>query len=243
MDIPMNQEQYASSWEAESQTLEDNQIYEKLANLLPNGKVLEIGCGSGMSTHHLSQKNDVLSLDNNQYLIDKAKQYLDSKKDKYQIHKCDLINITNEDKKIIQNFKPDIIVAWFIGGAGEDVNRCIQEKINLGDKVKLYREKIEDIIVSDKLLTDSVKSIHFALRGMTPTNISDEEMYNGQKKDYDTYVFQNTDFEVTKVKSMSWNIDKSDFRYSMAKNPNVPKGAELTPTVISMIAENTNIKA
>ena len=124
---------------------------------MPNGKVLEIDCGNGMSTHHLSQKHDVLSLDNNQYLIDKDKQYLDNQKDKYQIHKCDLFNITNEDKKIIQNFKPDIIVAWFIGGAGENVNTCIQEEINLGDKVKLYREKIEDIIVSDKLLTDSVR--------------------------------------------------------------------------------------
>ena len=47
MDIPMNKKQYATSWEEESHTLENNKIYEKLVNLLPNGKVLEIGCGSG----------------------------------------------------------------------------------------------------------------------------------------------------------------------------------------------------
>jgi len=243
MNIPMNKEQYASSWEIESNTLEDNQIYEQLVNLLPNGKVLEIGCGSGKGTHHLSQNHDVLALDNNQYLINKAKQYLDNQNDKYQIHKCDLFNITKEDKDVIQNFKPDIIVAWFIGSAGEDVNTNIQEGISLGEKVKLYREKIEDIIVSDNILTDSVKIIHFALRGMTPVNTSDEEIYNGQKKDYDTYVFQNTNFKVNNVKTIKWNIDQSSFRYSITQNPNIPKEAELVPTVIAIGAKNKNIKA
>lgn len=209
MDILMNKEQYASSWEEESYTLENNKIYEKLVNLLPNGKVLEIGCGSGVSTHHLAQKHDILSLDNNQYLINKAKQYLDSKNDKYQIHKCDLFNITEADKKVIQNFKPDIIVAWFIGSAGEDVNTYIQERISLGEKVKLYREKIEDIIVSNNILMDSVKTIHFSLRGMTPINTSDEEMYNGQKNDYDTYVFQNSTPGVTSPLFIT--LDTSDF--------------------------------
>jgi SAM-dependent methyltransferase len=243
MDIPMNKEQYASSWELESHTLEDNEIYEELVDLLPNGKVLEIGCGSGISTHYLAQKHDMLSLDNNQYLIDKAKQHLDSKNDKYQIHKCDLFNITKEDKKIIQDFQPDIVVAWFIGSAGEDVNINIQDKVGLAEKVKLYREKIEDIIVSENILMNSVKTIYFALRGMTPTSVSDEEMYNGQKKDYDTYVFQNTDFEVTNVKSIQWNIEKSSFRYSMTDNPNISKDAELVPTVIAIGAEKKNIKA
>ena len=191
-----------------------------------------------MSTHHLSQNYEILSLDNNQYLIDKAKQYLDSKNDKYQIHKCDLFNITEADKKVIQNFKPDIIVAWFIGSAGEDVDTYIQKRISLGEKVKLYREKIEDIIVSENILMNSVKTIHFALRGMTPINTSDEEMYDGQKKDYDTYVFQNTNFEVTNVNSIKWNITESNFRYSMTENPNIAKDAKLVPTVIAISAEN-----
>jgi len=78
---------------------------------------------------------------------------------------------------------------------------------------------------------------------MTPVNTSDEEMYNGQKKDYDTYVFQNTNFKVNNVKTIKWNIDQSSFRYSITQNPNIPKEAELAPIVIVINVKNKNIEA
>ena len=242
MDIPMNKEQYAISWEAESNSLENNGIYKKLVDLLPDGKVLEIGCGNGMGTHWLSQKHDVLSLDNNEYLIKKTKEYLNSQNDKYQIHKCDLFKLTKEDNEVIKKFKPNIIVAWFIGGAGENVNKYIKEGTSLGEKVKLYRERIEDIIVSDSILTDSVEIINFAIRVAIPSNISNEYLSDEQKKEYDTYVFKNTNFGVNDVSRIKWDIDKSSFRYSMSKYQNISEGSELTPTVISISAKKLNIK-
>ena len=210
-----------------------------MSDLLPNGKVLEIGYGIGLGTYYLSQNHDVLSLDNNQYFINKATQYLNVKKCKYTIHKCDILNMTSSDLQIIQEFKPEIIVAWFIGSAGEDVNTHIYEKTNLAEKVKLYRERIEDLIVSKDIVTNSVKTINFALRGMTHANISDEVMYIDQKQNYDTYVFHNTGFEVTDVKSIKWDIDKSGFRYSTAHNPHFSKVKEVIPVVISIIAEKS----
>ncbi|MGB5793882.1 hypothetical protein, partial [Poseidonibacter sp.] len=52
--------------------------------------------------HYLAQKHEVLTLDHNQYLIDKAKTYLSGKGNSYQIHKCDLFQLTNKDKDLIQ---------------------------------------------------------------------------------------------------------------------------------------------
>jgi len=240
MNIPMNKEQYAEFWDKESNNFESLNIYKTLTESLPEGKILEIGCGNGLETYYLSKTHDVLALDNNEYLIDKAKKYLKEQGIKQNIHKCDLFNLTDEDKKVINDFKPNIIVAWFIGAGGGIVEEYTQEEENLNLKVKLYREKIEDIIVSQDILVDSVKIISFALRGGKLQNSSDEEIFIANKQDYDTYVFNNTGFEVTNVKSIEWNRDGSDFTYSIAPNPNIPMGTELIPTIILIQAERIN---
>jgi SAM-dependent methyltransferase len=240
MNIPMNKEQYAEFWNKESNNFESSEIYIRLADLLPEGRVLEIGCGNGKGTHHLSQNHKVLSLDNNPFLINIAKEYLDSQKDKYQIHKCDLFKITEKDKKVIQDFKPEIIVAWFIGSAGEDVNRHIINELDITKKGKLYREKLEDVIVSKDILVDSVKTINFALRGAVLSNASREFIYSENKKDYDTWVFNKIGFEVTDVETFSWNTNKCSIPYAQAPNPNLLLG-NLTPSITSIIAKRNKL--
>lgn len=234
--IPMNKEQYANFWEPESINFDSNKIYESLSSFIPVGKVLEIGCGVGLGTYYLSLNNEVLSLDNNEFLINKAKKYLDSKNCKYKIHQCELFELTQNDKNIISQFKPNIIVGWFLGAGGEIVNKYTIEENNINNKGKLYREKLEDIIVSDAILVDSVETINFAIRSARLKNASKEEIFFAQKEDYDTYVFNNVGFEVTNVEIIDWKRQNRNFTYSMAPNPNLMNG-ELVPTIISITAK------
>jgi SAM-dependent methyltransferase len=189
-NTPMNKEQYANFWEPESINFNSNKIYEILSKFIPNGKILEVGCGIGIGTHYLSLNNEVLSLDNNEFLIEKAKLYLDNQNSKYKIHHCELFQLTQDDKNIIHQFKPNIIVGWFLGAGGEIVNKYTQEENNINIKGKLYREKLEDIIVSNNLLIDSVETINFVIRSARLQTASKEEIFLAQKEDYDTYVFK-----------------------------------------------------
>ena len=232
----MNMEQYANFWEPESINFNSSKIYEILSKWIPNGNVLEIGCGIGIGTHYLSLNNEVLSLDNNEFLIEKAKAYLDSQNCTYQIHRCELFQLTQDDRNKIHQFEPNIIVGWFLGAGGEIVNKYTQEENNINNKVKLYRERLEDIIVSNNLLVDSVETINFALRGERLKKASKEEIFLAQKENYDTYVFKNVGFEVTHVEVIDWNTANSNFTYSLAQNPNLLEG-DLVPTIISITAK------
>lgn len=227
----MNDKQYALAWEKESkQYNEKNKIYDKLSKLIPCGKVLEIGCGIGAGTYFLSLEHEVLSLDNNKFLINKAKNFINNQKikyksqkeHKYKIHNCELLELTSKDKEIIKEFKPNIIVGWFIGTAGNIVDKYISDENNIDDKVKLYREKIEDIIVSNDILVDSVEIINLVGRGTLNPGYSKEDIFSSQKEDYDTYVFKKVGFEVIKVEVINWNISNSSFNYTNKdKNTNV----------------------
>jgi SAM-dependent methyltransferase len=248
MDIPMNKKQYAKAWERESQDYNSNKTYETLSKLVPDGKVLEIGCGIGLGTYFLAQNHEVLSLDNNKFLINKAKNYINNQKNKneivykeikYKIHYCELFELTLEDKSTINKFKPNIIVGWFIGAGGEDVNKYTEEEKNISIKGKLYREKLEKIIL-DNLLVDSVEVINFVIRGQIPRNSSKQELDIGLKEEYDTFVFKDFGFEVNNVEVINWDVDNSTFLYSsVSTNPNLSK-IDLIPIVISITAKRRN---
>lgn len=138
---------------------------------------------------------------------------------------------------MIQDFKPNIIVGWFIGPAGESVNKHIKQKNNLAEKIKLYREKIEDIIVSNDILVDSAQIINFAIRCTLDSSISKKVLFDTQKQEYDTYVFGDAGFEVYDVNVIDWNREQSSFTYTYATNPNISKDAQLIPSIISLSAK------
>jgi len=235
MDIPMNKEQYANFWKPESEDFNSNNTYETLSKLIPSGKVLEIGCGVGLGTYYLSQNHEVLSLDNNQFLISQAKSHLDAEASKYQIHQCELFELTDDDKNLIHQFKPNIIVGWFLGADGETVNKYTQEEQTINNKGKLYREKLEDIIVSNDLLIDSVETINLVMRVGRLKNATKKDIYIAQKEDYDTHVFKKVGFEVVSVEVIDWNMTNSNFRYSSNENSHISKN-DVIPTIISITA-------
>lgn len=211
--------QYADAWENESLNYKEKGLYQKLYKLLPPGKVLEFGCGAGFSTGELLKKHEVLSLECNSFLISKASKYLGSKKS--CIYKCDFLKLSEKDKKIIQEFKPDIIVGCFLGGNGIDVINHVNEKISLNEKTKKYRENIEDVIVSKELCFDSVSVIQLVNRGLyLPEMYTDEEVRTSVIEDYNTYVFGNTDFKIEDVSFFDWDYEVSKIPYSTVSNIN-----------------------
>lgn len=234
-NILSNPEEYAENWTKESDYFNEQNIYEKLADIVPNGSYLEFGCGVGNGTYQLVQKGNVLVLDNNQYLIEKALTKKYDTENTLKFHKCDFFEITNEDKKNIMDFSPTIIIGWFLGSHGEDIYKRTIEQPNPVEKGKLYREKIEDIIISEDICLDSVEYIHLANRGFSNANASEEEMFISIKQDYDTHVFNKIDFEVIEVKTILWDMTDSEFQYLAAKNPNF-KAKEIIPTVTSILA-------
>ena len=60
--LSLTNSQYADTWEKELFLYKEKGIYQRLYSLLPEGKVLEIGCGCGFSTLELLKNHEVLAL-------------------------------------------------------------------------------------------------------------------------------------------------------------------------------------
>ncbi|WP_421277712.1 hypothetical protein [Aeromonas veronii] len=231
-----NADEYADNWSKESEQFESNDVYKKLSDLSPKGNVLEFGCGTGNGTFHLVKERNVLAFDSNKKLIDQASDRLTGSKNSYCIHECDFFYLGASEKKLIMDFQPEIIVGWFIGSHGEDIFKHTNEEPNPITKSKIYREKIEDIIISPDVCIDSVQYIHLASRGEIVVGFTKEEIFNSQKEDYDTYVFNKIGFEVIEVDSFEWVRDSSEFIYGQAHNPNVADG-KVIPMITSIVAK------
>ncbi|EGH29122.1 MULTISPECIES: class I SAM-dependent methyltransferase [Pseudomonas syringae group] len=230
-----NAVQYSGIWERESQSFESHDVYKQLAQEIPLVPVLEIGCGIGNGTKYLADGRAVLALDNNEHLIARASAQLKEAGQSAQIHHCDLFELSDEDYKAIADFQPKIVVAWFIGSHGEDIFARTSGELDVNEKSKLYRERIEDIVVSDKVSVDSVDIINLVSRGAIVTSFSDAELFETQKADYDEHVFGPVGFEVYDVKVSRWNRTGSTFAYGQAHNPNLASG-ETAPAIISIFA-------
>lgn len=227
--------QYSEIWESESQSFESHSVYKRLAQDIPLERVLEVGCGIGNGTKHLAEGRAVLALDNNEHLIAKASARLKEAGQSAQIHHCDLFELNDEDLKVIADFQPKVVVAWFIGSHGDDINAHTVGEPNVFEKAKLYREHIEDIVVSPKVSVDSVEIINLVSRGGLATSASDAQIFASQKADYDEHVFGPVGFEVYDVKVSRWDRTGSTFLYGQAHNPNFA-GGETTQVITSIFA-------
>ncbi|MDD2653035.1 MAG: class I SAM-dependent methyltransferase [Sulfurimonas sp.] len=228
-----NPEQYSDLWNKESEFLESHQVYSQLSKMTPAGKALEFGCGVGNGTHYLSIDREVLSLDNNSQLIEKAR---DRANKNVAIYQCDFFELTEADKLVIAKFNPQVIVGWFIGGCGIDIFKRTKEEPDEMTKSKLYREKIEDIIVSPIVCLASVEYIHLVSRGNLAAGFSEAEIFEHTKNDYDTHVFKRVGFDVIEVKNINWPREGSEFQYGQAHNPNFA-GGRTVPIITSIVAK------
>lgn len=235
MLVTSNSFQYSRIWERESQSFESRNVYKGLAQDIPLVRVLEVGCGIGNGTKHLSDGRAVLALDNNEHLIAKASAQLKEAVQSADIHCCDLFELSDEDLKVISDFQPKVVVAWFIGSHGGDINPRTEDEPDILEKGKLYRERIEDIVVSSKIAVDSVDIINLVNRSTMATRFTDAEVFESQKADYDEHVFGPVGFEVYEVKVHRWDRTGSTFLYGQAYNP-IFAGGETADVITSIFA-------
>lgn len=231
------QNQYASNWTQESALLDKFNIYERLAKTLPVGNVLEFGCGSGRGTAQMFKEgHSVLSLENNSVLIEETSQFLIKSGLKPNIINCDFFELSQTNLDVIKEFNPTILAGWFIGVSPDVMISRTTEQPHPLEKGKLYREKVEDILISSEVCTSSVEFIQLVNRSYMSTSVSNEDIFKNEKENYETYVFSNVGFEVISVEIMDWPRDESEFVYSAAYNPNF-MGGNTKPVIISITAK------
>lgn len=230
---------YSEIWKRESESLDQSGVYKKMAEFTPEGNVLEFGCGAGQSTRHLLESHAVLSLENNEYLIEMANIYLSNEGLTPNIRKCDFFSLSIDDKKAISDFAPKVITGWFIGGSGEDQILRIPNEKDSKELMKSYREAIEDIIISSDVCIDSVDYIQLGMRGMGIVDRNKDLDFKETKENYDQYVFKKIGFEVIAVDSFPWDLSNSVFPYAQVNNPifNGGKPAQTTPLITSILAK------
>ncbi|MEM7874771.1 class I SAM-dependent methyltransferase [Morganella morganii] len=229
-------ESYSKKWTTESDCFDKQGMYEKLSALIPDGNTLELGCGTGKSTLSLLKNHNVLSLDSNEFLIKKARDYLSGLNHEVNIHNCNFLSLSDRDLEVIKNFSPKIITGWFIGSCGEDTLKFTTEQPDHQLKSKLYREKIEDIIALLANHLNSVEYVNLVSRGQVVVGYNKEDFFKEIKCDNDKYIFLDAGFEVVSVENIPWDNSGSSFPYIMNGNPEVD-GKKVTPTVTSVLAK------
>lgn len=96
--INEKKEKYSNQWEITSSEYNNKEVYSWMASFLDDDQhvILEIGCGSGISTLHLCNKAKVvISIDDNLKCLEKAKEYLESKGIKVKLIKRESIVVRN----------------------------------------------------------------------------------------------------------------------------------------------------
>lgn len=240
MNIISTPQIYANIWEEESNQFEALGLYSSLTNYLdshsPNGKILEFGCGTGLATRHLAENHEVLCLDNNIDLLEIAKKNLEKIPDKVQFHQCDFFELTENDLTLIQNFAPDVVIGWNIGTCGQVQEERASKHLNVVQKTKDYREKVEDIIMKISSDLESVKIVNLVIRSQLNVGYNFEEAEKSQLENYNEYVFdinEKSKFKSKSAKALEWDNSSSNMNYVVHGSP-----SNLTiPLIISIVAE------
>lgn len=232
--IRMDSKTYAEHWSNEARRFDEQNLYAELAKITPKNRVLEIGCGNGLGTRQLAYDREVLVLDNNRFLLEKAKEN-NLKNPNIKFMEADIFELTSDQIKQILDFSPLGIVAWLMGSDPDTVESRTPKNTPLVQRPKLYREAVEDLLVLEPLCTSDIKWIHLANRVGIDANASDQDIHNATVQDYEGYMLSQSDFRVSDVKIIDWNQNPDGFMYVHAANPNF-KAPSVRSCVISILA-------
>lgn len=230
----MDSETYAKHWSDEARRFDEQNLYAELAKITPKERVLEIGCGNGFGTRQLASDREVLILDNNRFLLQKAKEN-NLNNPNVQFIEADIFALTPDQITQILDFSPLGIVAWLMGSDPYTVESRTPKNTALVERPKLYREAVEDLLVLEPLCTSGIKWIHLANRVGIDTNASDQDIYDTTVKDYEGYMLSDSNFRVSDVQIIDWAQSSDGFMYVRAANPNF-KAPSVRNCVISILA-------
>ena len=232
--IRMNAETYAEHWSAESARFEEQNLYSTLAKISPKGRVIEIGCGNGFGTRQLASDREVLVIDNNPFLLHKAMEN-NAGNSNISFMEADIFSLSPDQIKKIIDFAPHGIVAWLMGSDPDNVERRTPRNTALPERPKLYREAVEDLLVIEPLCTPSVKWIHLANRAGIDAAATEQQIHDATVQDYENYMLSKSNFKVSDVKVIDWDLTPGGFMYASAKNHNF-NASRVRNCVVSILA-------
>ena len=236
----LNSKLYAEHWEKEAELFESKGIYELLSEITPKENVLEIGSGIGLSTVTLAASRNVMALDNNVHLVSKAQAHLTAAGVSTEIVVADIFNLSAQVVDDIKEFKPKVIVGWFLGSSAEDQDKYATTDIQSNEQAKKYREHMEDAMLKEGICQPSVEWVHLVNRTGMITLVSEILAKEAIKADYDTHVFHPKGFEIVDVQILDWNLIGSSFHYGAVHNPNLLQG-QLVPKLVSLLAKRKSV--
>ncbi|WP_316672966.1 class I SAM-dependent methyltransferase [uncultured Tolumonas sp.] len=232
----MGKKIYSEHWEKETESLNNQGIYQTLSKITPKKNTIEIGCGTGVTSRYLASDRKVLSIDNNEHLIEKTSQTLKDMESPPTIIHADIFELTSEILSSIRDFSPIVVTGWFIGSHADDIDKRTDPSLAIYKKPKLYRESIEDIIVGKIGAIDTVEWVHLANRGEISALASEQQIIQATVDEYNARVFSPNGFEVEEVKLLKWDRNRSNFMYVNSPNQNY-KGEHTIPVFISILAK------
>jgi ubiquinone/menaquinone biosynthesis C-methylase UbiE len=232
--IRMNAETYAEHWSDESARFEKQDLYSTLAKISPKERVIEIGCGNGFETRQLASDREVLVIDNNRFLLQKAMEN-NSGNSNITFMEADIFSLSADQAKQILDFSPHGIVAWLMGSDPDTVESRTPTNTALSERPKLYREAVEDLLVIEPLCTPSVKWIHLANRVGIDAAATDRQIYDATTQDYENYMLSKTKFKVSDVKVIDWAQASGGFMYASAQNINF-NASSVRSCIVSILA-------
>lgn len=232
--IRMNAETYAQHWSDESTRFDAQNLYVTLAKILPNDRLLEIGCGNGLGTKQLASDREVLVIENNPFLLQKAKDN-NPNNPNITFMEADIFSLSPDQIEQIRKFAPQGIVAWLMGSDPDIVESRTPKNTALSELPKLYREAVEDLLVCEPLCMHSVKWIHLANRGRIDAKVSEQQIFDETKQDYESYMLSNSDFRVSDIKIIDWDQNSGGFMYASGANLNFT-ATSVRSCVISILA-------
>jgi len=232
----MDKKIYSEHWEKETNQLENQGCYKRLSEITPQGNTLEVGCGIGLTSRYLASTRSVISIENNEYLIEKSAGILKDLDSPPKILHADIFDLGIDVESQIKDFAPKVLVGWFIGSHPDDIDLRTPTSLPINEKPKKYRENIEDLITTKLASNKSVEYIHLANRAGASSEASKEDIIKSTTDDYNTHVFHPSGFEVVDVEVLNWDRDGSDFMYVNAPNPNF-RGGDVVPVYTSILAK------
>ena len=230
---------YANEWQKESASYDRQGVYALLSAITPQGRVLEVGPGTGAGTVALAQGREVLCLEKNPHLAEVARARVATTGVSAEILLDDVCDPSAATVATIVRFAPEVVTGWLIGTSGEEQVRTVSDGATAEQWPTLYRERIEGALLTPTICPQSVEWVHLVSRGSLPADISEEVARHGHSQEYDEFVFGPHGFEVVDVQFLAWDIAQSSFPYGDTDPAeSAPVGS--SPKLISLLAKRVH---
>lgn len=155
-----------SRWQSESSQLEGAGVYDWLASRIPGVRVLEIGCGFGLSTAALKKAGKTI------FALDNRMDCLEATRERTPEATYGMADIHHYDPRLLDDlraFAPEAVVCWLAGAPAD----ALPKDVPAGYAVMQHRLVMQQAVIRLASLLDSVKTIHLADRTAFPWKMKD----------------------------------------------------------------------